>query len=76
MVDEKENNFYIANNVGNRIKELVQENNISINYLAKLCKMPPSTIKNIVNGHSKNVGIVTINKICQGLEISLEEFFL
>lgn len=75
MVNKKENNLNVANNVSNKIQELVQEKNISINYLAKLCKMPPSTIKNIVNGHSKNVGIVTINKICQGLGISLAEFF-
>lgn len=71
----KQNNIQKANNVGNRIRELAQEKNISINRLANLCKIPSSTIKNIVNGHSKNVGIVTINKICQGLEISLEEFF-
>lgn len=75
MKNMKQNNIHKANNIGNRIRELAQERNISINHFASLCKIPPSTVKNIVNGRTKNVGIVTINKICQGLGISLAEFF-
>ena len=37
--------------------------------------VPPSTLKNIINGGSKNAGIVTLKKMCDGLEISLYDFF-
>ena len=51
------------------------EKGITINGLANLAAIPPSTIKNIIYGVSKNPGIVTIKMICDGLDISLEEFF-
>ena len=37
--------------------------------------MPPTTVKNILNGASRNPGIVTIKMICDGFGISLVEFF-
>lgn len=63
--------------VANRIIELCQERNITINALSTLSAVPPSTIKNIINpnGGSKNPGVVTIKMICDGLEITLGEFF-
>ena len=61
--------------VANRIIELCQERNMTINGLARLSALPPSTLKNIVNGVSQNPGIVTIKKLCDGLNMSLGEFF-
>ena len=61
--------------VVNRILELCKQRNLTINGLARLSALPPSTLKNIVNGISLNPGIVTIKKICDGLDISLIEFF-
>ena len=61
--------------VANRIIELCRERNMTINGLARLSALPPSTLKNIVNGVSQNPGIVTIKKLCDGLEISVREFF-
>ena len=58
-----------------RIQELCASRNLSINALANIAGIPPSTIKNILNGKSKNPGIITIKKICDGLNISLPEFF-
>ena len=54
---------------------LCEKNRLSVNALARLSAVPPSTLKNIINGGSKNAGIVTIKKLCDGLEISLREFF-
>ena len=48
---------------------------MTINALATSAAVPPSTLKNIVNGVSKNPGIVTIKMLCDGLDISLTEFF-
>ena len=43
--------------------------------MARYAAVPPSTLKNIVNGGSKNPGIVTLKLICDGFGITLEEFF-
>lgn len=61
--------------VRNRILQLCGERNISINHLANLCGLPPSSVKNILYGKSMNPKIITIKKICDGLEITLGEFF-
>lgn len=61
--------------VRQRIRDLIKENNLTINGLAYASGMPPTTLKNILSGVSKNPGIVTIKIICDGLGISLIEFF-
>ena len=48
---------------------------MAINALARSAGMPPTTVKNILNGASQNPGIVTIKMLCDGLDISLIEFF-
>ena len=58
-----------------RIRELCKKKHLKINGLAYYAGMPASTLKNIMKGTSKNPGIVTIKKICDGLDISLNEFF-
>ena len=61
--------------VSRRLLELCEDKNLSVHALARISAVPPSTLKNIINGGSKNVGIVTIKKLCDGLEISLYDFF-
>ncbi len=58
-----------------RIIMLCQERNITPNKLSTISGMTQSTINNIINTGSKNPTISTIKKICDGLEISLSEFF-
>ena len=61
--------------VANRILQLCQERNMTINALARTAGIAPSTVKNILNGASKNPGVVTIKMICDGLGITLIDFF-
>lgn len=61
--------------VRNRILRLCGERNISINRLATLSALPPSSIKNVLYGKSQNPKLATIKMICDGLEITLGEFF-
>ena len=61
--------------VSTRIVELCWQNGMTINGLATVSAVPPSTLKNIISGVSKNPGIVTLKKLCDGLNISLIEFF-
>ena len=61
--------------IKNRILQLCGERDIAINKLANICGLPPSSVKNILYGKSKNPKIITIKKICDGLDITLSEFF-
>lgn len=61
--------------ISKRIRNLCHEHHLSINALANLAGMPPSSVKNIIYGVSKNPGILTIKMICDGLNITLTDFF-
>ncbi|MCL1842942.1 MAG: helix-turn-helix transcriptional regulator [Defluviitaleaceae bacterium] len=61
--------------VRNRILFLCDKRNISINKLAHDSALPPSSVKNIIYGKSKDPKLTTIKKICDGLDITLGEFF-
>lgn len=61
--------------VKNRIIYLCEEKKITINKLATESGVAPSTIKNILYGKSQNPGIVTLKMLCDGLGISLIDFF-
>jgi transcriptional regulator with XRE-family HTH domain len=61
--------------VKERLISLCKARNLSFNALAYLSAVPPSTVKGILYSQSKNPGIVTLKKLCDGLEISLIEFF-
>ena len=59
----------------NRILELMGERKLSIHKLATESGVAPSSIKNILYGKSQNPGVVTIKKLCDGLGITLVDFF-
>ena len=61
--------------IRDRILRLCAERNITINNLATLSAMSPSSVKNILYGRSKDPKISTIKKICDGLGITLIDFF-
>jgi transcriptional regulator with XRE-family HTH domain len=61
--------------VAERIIELCHQKQVAINAIANTAGISPSTIYSILNTKSKSPEIVTIKKICDGLEISLSDFF-
>lgn len=61
--------------VAERIVELCKERGIAVNALANSAGISPSTIYSILNTKSLNPGIVTLKQICDGMEITLREFF-
>ena len=63
------------NAVAERIIQLCNQKNIAINALANMAGISPSTLYSVLNEKSQNPDIVTIKKLCDGLEISLREFF-
>ena len=58
-----------------RILQLCEERRLTIHKLASISAIPPSSLKNILYGKSKNPKIVTIKMLCDGLGITLGEFF-
>ena len=61
--------------VAQRILELCKNRSITVNTLANDAGIPPTTIYSILNTKSKNPGIVTIKQVCDGMDISLRDFF-
>ncbi len=61
--------------VANRIVQLCQERNIAVNALAASAGVSPSTVYSMLNEKSQNPGVVSIKKLCDGLGITLGEFF-
>ena len=58
-----------------RIEQLCSERNITLNKLAIISGITQSTLNNIVSGRNKSTTVSTIKKICDGIEISIIEFF-
>ena len=61
--------------VAARIQELCEQKNMTVNGLANISGLSPSTVKSIIYGASKNPGVATIKILCDGLGISLVDFF-
>ena len=58
-----------------KILSICAEKNISINKLASICCLTQSTVQNLITGKSKNPKMLTIIRICEGLDIPLNDFF-
>ena len=61
--------------VARRIQALCAQRGIAVNALANLCGVSPSTVYSMLNAKSQNPGVLSIQKLCDGLEISVREFF-
>ncbi len=61
--------------VANRFKELCEERKISLNRLANHSGVTPSTAYSMMDADRRDISILTIKKFCDGLEITLGEFF-
>lgn len=58
-----------------RFKELCDERNIKINELANISGVTPSTAYSMLDEKRRDISLLTIKKFCDGLEITLGEFF-
>ena len=61
--------------VRQRIIQLCQERDISINKLSSVSGVTQSTVNNIVSGRNNSATVSTIKKLCDGLGITIDEFF-
>ena len=65
----------ISEAVVKRLYELCAQRNITINKVSIISGVTQSTVSDIVNGRTNNAGVATIQKLCDGLDISISEFF-
>ena len=65
----------ISEAMSKKLLKICDERNISINKLATICLLTQSTVQNIIECNSSNPKLLTIVRICDGLGITLEEFF-
>ena len=61
--------------VAQRILQLCEERELTVNMLATESGVPPSSVYSMLNQKSKNPGVVSLKKLCDGLEISIRDFF-
>ena len=61
--------------IAQRVIFLCRERGITIGKLCTMAGCTSSTISDIMNGVTKNPGILTIKKLCDGFGITLGEFF-
>ena len=61
--------------VTRRFEDLCKERNIKINELANRSGVTPSTAYSMMDATRRDISILTIKKFCDGLEITLGEFF-
>lgn len=61
--------------VASRFAQLCSERNIKVNELAYRSGVTPSTAYSMMDPKRRDISIVTIKKFCDGLDITLGEFF-
>lgn len=65
----------ISEAVVQRLQSLCWEKNLTINRLATLSAVTQSTVNDIMQGTTKNIGIVTLKKLVDGMDLTITEFF-
>ena len=58
-----------------RILDLCKEKEITVNKLATISGVTQSTLNNIVSGRNNSATVSTVKKLCDGLDITIVEFF-
>lgn len=65
----------VKNAVVQRFKSICKKREIAANELANISGVTPSTVYSLFDDNRKNVSIATIKILCDGLDMSLGEFF-
>ena len=58
-----------------RIREICAENKITLNKLSTQCGITQSTLNNVISGRNKSTTASTIQKICDGVNITVRDFY-
>ena len=58
-----------------RLQAICKERQIKYNQLATRSGVTPSTVYSVMNPSRKDISMITVKKLCDGLEMSIPEFF-
>ncbi len=58
-----------------RILQLCEERNLSVNKLSSISGVTQSTVNNIISGRNHSTTVSTLQKLCDGLGITIQDFF-
>lgn len=61
--------------VAQRIKGLCEQKGITPNSLANISGVPPSTVYSLLDPSRQEISVSTVKKLCDGLDMTLGEFF-
>lgn len=67
--------MYLKDAIEIRIDNLCDEYNITVNKLCTISGITQSTLANLKARPKTNVSLLTILRICRGLNIKIEDFF-
>ncbi len=65
----------IKNAVVLKFKQLCETKGITYNQLANMSGVTPSTVYSMFDPERKDLSIITIKKLCDGIDISISDFF-
>ncbi len=65
----------IKNAIVRRFQQLCQDRHIKYNELATLSGVTPSTVYSMMDNSRKDVSVVTVKKLCDGLGMTITDFF-
>ncbi len=65
----------LSSAISQKVMKICDEKNVSVNKLASICCLTQSTVQSLIDGQSKNPKLLTIIRICEGLDIQLKDFF-
>lgn len=75
MIYRRDENMNAKKAVADRIIELCNQKNNAINTLGNMSGISPVTLNSVLNEKSQNPGIITIKRLCDGLDVLLRKFF-
>lgn len=58
-----------------RIKTICRSGNIKYNELATRSGVTPSTVYSMLDSSRKDLSVITLKKLCDGLDITITDFF-
>ena len=58
-----------------RILQICYEKKITVNKMATICGITQSTLSNIMSGRNNGTTVSTVKKICDGMDMTLKDFF-
>ena len=67
--------MHVKEAVAERFRQIMMERNIRANELATLSGVTPSSVYSMLDPRRKEVSVNLVKKLCDGLEITLGEFF-